>query len=81
MYRILIVSITALIVGCSSGDEASRALNSAGYKQITITGYRFFGCGKDDRWHTGFEAVGQNGQRVSGVVCSDVFKGATIRLD
>lgn len=69
------------LAGCSSADEATRALSGAGYKNITTTGYRVFGCDEKDEWHTGFEATGPNGQRVTGVVCSGVFKGATIRTD
>lgn len=69
------------LAGCSSADEATRALSGAGYKNITTTGYRVFGCDEKDGWHTGFEATGPNGQRVTGVVCSGVFKGATIRTD
>lgn len=75
------VLLAALLVGCSSGDEAHRALEGAGYKNITVTGYRFFGCAEHDTFHTGFEAIGQNGKPISGVVCSGFLKGATIRVD
>lgn len=78
---ILILAILALLAGCSSSDEATRALTGAGYTNIHITGYRFFGCDEKEQWRTGFEATGQNGRRVSGVVCSGVMKGATIRTD
>lgn len=71
----------AVLAGCSSADEATRALTGAGYKNITTTGYRLFGCDENDGWHTGFEATGPSGQRVTGVVCSGVLKGATIRTD
>jgi len=77
---ILVLSVIA-IVGCSSSDEATRALSGAGYKYINITGYKFFGCDEKDLYHTGFEATGPSGNRVSGVVCSGIFKGATIRTD
>jgi len=40
-----------------------------------------FGCGEDDRFHTGFIADGPNGQMVDGVVCSAIFKGATVRVN
>lgn len=82
MKHLMIAAIAvAALAGCSSSDEATRALAGAGYKNITTTGYRFFGCDEKDEWHTGFEAVGPTGQRVSGVVCSGVLKGATIRTD
>lgn len=71
----------ALIVGCTSESDATRALAGAGYRDVHITGYRWWGCSKDDQFHTGFEAVGLTGQRVSGVVCSAWMKGSTIRMD
>lgn len=77
------LSIVALLAlsACSSSDQATRALQGAGYKDIRITGYSFFGCDEKDSFHTGFEATGPNGQRVDGVVCSGWFKGATIRTN
>ena len=78
---VLVVAATVSICGCTSGDTATRALHGAGYKDVEITGYRVFGCSEDDNFHTGFEATGSSGQRVSGVVCSGFFKGATIRTD
>jgi len=84
MKKSLIVAlslIAALSAGCTSSGDATRALQGAGYTNIELTGYRFFGCGEDDTFHTGFQAVGPTGQRVSGVVCSGVLKGATVRID
>lgn len=77
------LSIVALLAlsACSSSDQVTRALQGAGYKDIRITGYSFFGCDEKDSFHTGFEATGPNGQRVDGVVCSGWFKGATIRTN
>ncbi|CUK21996.1 hypothetical protein [Achromobacter xylosoxidans] len=81
MKRILIVAV-ALLAGCTNADDATRALKAAGYTEIKITGYRWFGCSKDDSVHTGFEAVGRDGAKVSGVVCGEIFfKGNTIRTD
>lgn len=76
-------TLTAVLgtTGCTSADEAHRALAGAGYKDVTITGYRFFLCDEKDTWSTGFEATGPSGQKVSGAVCSGIMKGATIRLD
>mgnify|MGYP000977450805 CR=1 FL=1 len=77
LYIIALLALSA----CSSSDQATRALQAAGYKDINITGYSFFGCDEKDSFHTGFEATGPNGQRVDGVVCSGWFKGATIRTN
>jgi hypothetical protein len=68
----------------TSPAMATRVLEDAGYKNIKITGYRWTGCGEDDSQHTGFEALGQAGRSVTGVVCSSwglFVKGATVRLD
>lgn len=76
-----IFAIAILLCGCTAEDTATRALKGAGYTDIQTTGYRVFGCAKSDEFHTGFEAKGPSGQRVSGVVCSGFLKGATVRTD
>lgn len=78
---LLAVCCSAVLAGCTSEPEATRALTGAGYTNIKMTGYRFLLCDEKDSWSTGFEATGPNGNRVSGAVCSGVLKGATIRLD
>ena len=73
---------TSLVVlsGCTDPKNATRALESAGYKDIQIEGYSFFGCGDSDTYRTEFSAVGGNGEPVEGVVCAGIFKGQTIRI-
>ena len=80
MKRFFIL-LAVLFSGCTASNEATRALEGAGYTQIQITGYSWFGCGKDDTFATGFEATGPSGKHVSGVVCSGWLKGATIRTE
>lgn len=81
------VSIVAalLLAGCTRPNHATNVLRAQGFREIHITGYRVFGCdgskGSDDGFHTGFEAIGPNGQKVSGVVCEGLLKGATVRYD
>ena len=70
-----------LMAACTDSDKATRALEGAGYQRIEITGYSVFGCSEDDTFHTAFSAVSASGKRVEGVVCSGVFKGATIRTE
>lgn len=79
--RTIVLVAALLLAACTSADEATRTLAGAGYRDIKITGYRFFGCSDNDSFHTGWEAKGQDGRAVSGVVCSGVLKGATIRVD
>lgn len=75
------IVVAILLSACTSSDEATRALSGAGYKNINITGYNFFGCDEKDSFHTGFTATGSNGQHIEGVVCSGLFKGNTIRTN
>ena len=77
----LIIVIAILLSACTSPDKSFQALEAAGYKNIQMTGYSFFGCDEKDTFHDGFTAVGATGKPVTGTVCSGLFKGYTIRLD
>lgn len=68
--------------GSSSKDKVREALLDAGYSAITIDGYAWWGCGKDDDYGFRFSATGPTGRPVKGVACSSFFdtKGTTIRL-
>lgn len=83
MNKLLLTLFAAIVlVGCTDSTNAERVLKENGYSDITITGYKIFGCGKDDIQHTGFKAKGPTGIKTSGVVCSGlIFKGSTVRLD
>lgn len=74
---LLLVAIA--LAGCSSANDANKALKGAGYTDIQIKGYAIFGCSEDDSFHTEFTAKGPTGQPVEGVVCSGWLKGGTIR--
>lgn len=84
MKRALFVCMLVL-VGCTKPEKTRTLLEAQGLSDVKITGYRFFGCdsgkGSDDNWHTGFEATGPTGKRVTGVVCEGLLKGATVRYD
>lgn len=73
-----LIILTMILTGCSDGLNASRILEADGVTEIEITGYQYFGCGKDDTVHTGFRGH-KNTKKVAGVVCSGLFKGYTIR--
>ena len=71
-----------LIGGCTNAEKATQVLQAQGYREVTITGYKWLGCAKDDAYHTGFRAKAPSGQRVDGTVCAGLWvKGSTIRLD
>ena len=64
----------------TSESDAARALNAQGLTNIQYTGFKYWGCGEDDFYHTGFTATNSKGKVVSGTVCSGMWKkDATIR--
>ena len=82
MKRILFFAILAVgLTGCTAPDNAQRVLSEQGYTSIEITGYRWFSCGDDYTFHTGFKAKTIAGHPVSGTVCSGVLKGSSIKVD
>jgi len=82
MRHVIIAALAVIaLAGCTKREKSVKVLESSGYTDITITGYNWFGCGKDDSFHTGFKAKGPNGKDVEGVVCSGWFKGSTVRID
>ena len=81
MKTIIAVALLVCLAGCTRVDSATKVLLDEGYTNITITGYRIFGCSDDDHFHTGFTATGPTGRPVAGVVCQGFFKNGTVRLD
>lgn len=64
MTRLALALLTAItLAGCSDDLGARRTLADAGYADIEITGYQFFGCGQGDAFHTGFRARSPAGRR------------------
>lgn len=77
---IFLITLCLFLQGCTQEEKTTTLLKQQGYKNIYITGYMAFNCSKDDFYRTGFTATAPNGERVSGVVCSGIFKGSTIRF-
>lgn len=80
-WFLFLVFLVLIIIPKQDSVTATRALNNLGFKKITITGARWTGCGEEDFYHTGFEAVNAQERRVTGVVCSGLFKSSTVRFD
>jgi hypothetical protein len=75
-----LVVIIAGLTGCTSPQDAEKALKAEGMTNIQMNGYSWFACSKDDFYHTGFTATNFLGKPVEGTVCSGLlFKGSTIR--
>lgn len=84
MIRILTLSILAIIlIGCGNvnTESAQKTLRSQGMTEIKLRGYSIFGCDRNDNFRTKFTAKDVNGNKVSGTLCSGIFKGMTVRYD
>lgn len=67
--------------GCTDAASSVSTLESAGFKDIHIVGYSYFGCSEDDTFHTAFVATNASGKEVHGIVCCGmIMKGCTIRF-
>lgn len=77
-----IAAIFSLVIctgGCDIAPaEATRILSADGVSNITLTGYSWFACGRDDSFSQGFSGK-KSGQSVRGVLCGGWMKGDTIR--
>ncbi len=81
-FAILLLLIPALPKACTHPDTALRVLESSGYTEVEITGWRPFSKGEDDWFSTGFRAKSPSGANTTGVVTGGLFlKGNTIRVD
>ncbi|EON13430.1 hypothetical protein [Pandoraea sp. SD6-2] len=82
MRLVALAALLALLSACTDSDTARRALVGAGYTDVHIDGYSFYGCGDNDDYSTAFTARGPTGVLVSGAVCSSFLtKAATIRFN
>lgn len=78
---ILICVFGFILMGCSSSNDATKALNAQGFTSIQTHGRAFFACSEDDTFATKFTAKNAKGETVTGAVCSGWLKGSTIRFD
>jgi hypothetical protein len=82
MWAWMPILACSMLVICTKPDSTRQFLADQGYKQIEITGYRFFMKSENESCSTGFKAINPNGIHVSGLVTEGlVFRGKTIRFD
>lgn len=83
MRRILLLTVTAVaLTGCGPSDaELRHSIEAFGFHDVTLTGRRWLGCGRDDMFNSGFRAAAANGRPVTGIACGGWGKGITVRLD
>lgn len=79
--------MATLVIGATLGctvpsDRAMHVLKGAGYTEINLGDYAWYGCGKGDSMSREFAATGPSGQHVRGVVCCGTWgKSCTVRID
>ena len=67
MLRFLLaVIILSAVTGCQDAQKVKRSLNGRGYSQVELAGYTSSSCGMA----IGFNAITQEGARITGVICS-----------
>lgn len=81
LWSVIIVVVLVVSFSFGSDEKGTRSLlERNGYTDIHIKGYEYFGCGKDEFFHTAFVAKNQHGVDVEGIVCKDFLKDSTIRF-
>lgn len=82
---ISVICVLTFAVFAGSNVDAGAVAEYAraeGWHSARVTGYSWYGCGQGDWFHTQFTAVGQNGQPISGIICSGLLsEGKTLRLN
>ena len=85
MKRTIIVAAAALALAlalsaCTAPNQSREVLLDAGYSNIEVGGYDWFGCSEDDALDLASRRACRLELGSQGVVCAGMFfKGATIR--
>lgn len=79
MRKVLLAAVL-MFLGCTDETGSQRALEGMGFTDITFTGCTWWGCSKDDEYHTKFKAKNPKGQPIEGVVCCGMLKNCTVRF-
>jgi hypothetical protein len=83
--RIIAITICSiLLTSCTQPDRTIRILEDQGYYNIQTHGFgimQLSQCSEDDTFRIPFTAESSTGRQVTGVVCSGILKGATVRFD
>lgn len=85
MKNLVLLITSVLLASCGvNPNDAERVLKAQGMKDVKIGGYAIWGCasGKNgDSFASSFSATAQDGSKVTGVICSGLLKGYTVRYD
>lgn len=55
--------IIAFAFSCTNDERTTSTLEAEGFHDISLTGYAFSRCGRDDATCTGFEAMSATGRQ------------------
>lgn len=77
----LVILLSIPLAGCGEKD-ATHAVESMGFIDVTLTGTPLYGCGDSDSvfYNYKFRATSVNGKPVSGIACGSIFKAYTVRI-
>lgn len=83
--RVMIAMAVALMAlsGCTDAEGTVDAAEALGLRDVRPEGHAWFGCGQNDNVATKFTATNPRGERVEGVVCSQMGlfgKASTVRI-
>ena len=78
--RYLMIILMIFLISCTRSESTKDLLEDQGYENVEITGYRFFQCNDNELFRTGFKAENEQGNEITGTVCSGFFS-STIRYD
>lgn len=83
MKKIIMLLSIGMLCSCGvNNQDAINTLTNAGYHDVQIGGYAWIGCSNSDYFASHFTAVSNSTDKpVSGVLCSGMLKGMTIRFD
>ena len=81
MKHLLLIMTCLILISCTNEKDANKALESFGFTDIEMTGFKWFACSDSDFYHTGFTALNPQKNKVNGTVCSGLFfKNSTVRF-
>nr|WP_086491256.1 hypothetical protein [Novosphingobium panipatense] len=76
-----VFGIVAASGGCSEDKAGMRAaVQDFGFTEVTLGGFAWLGCSKDDMFSRTWVGLSASGSRVEGVVCGGWAKGYTVRI-
>lgn len=81
LRAVLALAAVTFVGGCADPDAAREALDDMGFTDVAVTGPRYWGCGNDYSFYTGFRAKNPAGKPVTGVVCSGWLTGTQVKFD